>query len=127
MGCTKIEVLNFFIEGIPYSQRKSRGDIEAPDRWSETVKRVTNDLPRAKGPCYMEVEFVLPKNKYPSDHPHGSDLDNLMKRLLDALNDTIFSEVAGKDGSVVQLVVSKRKAMHNEPTGARVIIADRGD
>ena len=50
-----------------------------------------------------------------------------MKRLLDALNDTVFSEVAGKDGSVVQLVVSKRKAAQDESTGARVIIVDRGD
>jgi len=75
----------------------------------------------------MTVAFVLPEDKYPLDHPYGPDLDNLMKRLLDALKDTVFSEVAGRDGSVVQLVVSKRKAMQNEPTGARVIIADRGD
>ena len=119
--------VDLFIEGIPYGQRKPRGDIEAPDRWTETVKQVTKNLPRVKGPCYMIVVFVLPKNKYPLDHPYGPDLDNLMKRLLDALNDTVFSEVAGKDGSVVQLVVSKRKAMQNEPTGARVIIADRGE
>ena len=75
----------------------------------------------------MIVVFVLPEDKYPLDHPYGPDLDNLMKRLLDALNDTIFSKVAGKDGSVVQLVVSKRKAMQNERTGARVIIVDTGD
>ena len=119
--------VDLFIEGIPYGQRKPRGDIEAPDRWTEAVKQVTKNLPRVKGPCHMIVVFVLPENKYPLDHPYGPDLDNLMKRLLDALNATVFSEVAGKDGSVVQLVVSKRQAMQNEPTGARVIISDRGE
>ncbi len=117
--------VDLFIEGIPYGQRKPRGDIEAPDRWTETVKRVTKNLPRVKGPCYMSVVFVLPENKYPLDLPYGPDVDNLMKRLLDALNDTVFSEVKGKDSSVVQLVVSKHKALQNEPTGARVIIDDR--
>ncbi|MFC2049631.1 RusA family crossover junction endodeoxyribonuclease [Chloroflexota bacterium] len=119
--------VDLFIEGIPYGQRKPRGDIEAPDRWTQAVKQATKSLPKVQGPCYMIVVFVLPKDKYPSDHPHGPDLDNLMKRLLDALNNTVFSGVAGKDGSVVHLVVSKRKAMQNEPTGARVIIADTGD
>ena len=119
--------IDLFIEGTPYSQRKPRGDIEAPNRWTETVKKATKKLPRVKGPCYMIVVFVLPQDKYPSDYPHGPDLDNLMKRLLDALNDTVFSKVKGKDGSVVQLVVSKRKAMQNERIGARVIIVDRGE
>lgn len=119
--------IDLFIEGIPYGQRKPRGDIEAPDRWTESVKQATKNLSKVKGPCYMTVVFVLPEDKYPSDHPYGPDLDNLTKRLFDALNDTVFSETAGKDGSVVQFVVSKRKAIESEPTGARVIIADRGD
>ena len=119
--------VDLFIEGIPYSQQKPKGDIQAPDRWSEVVKQTTKSVPKVRGPCHMVVVFVLPADEYPSDHPYGPDLDNLMKRLLDALNDTIFSEVAGKDGSVVQLVVSKRKAKQNEPTGASVIITDIGD
>jgi Holliday junction resolvase RusA-like endonuclease len=89
------------------------------------VKQATKDLPRAKGPCYMSVVFVLHEDSYPLDLPYGTDVDNLMKRLLDALKDTVFSEVEGKDSSVVQLAVSKHKALQNEPTGARVIIDDR--
>lgn len=119
--------VDLFIKGIPYAQQKSKGDTEAPDRWTEAVKQATENLPRVKGPCYMIVVFVLPKDKYPADCPYGPDLDNLMKRLLDALKDTIFSEVSSKDGSVVQLVVSKRQTMRSEPSGARVIITDIGD
>lgn len=119
--------VDLFIEGTPYCQRKSGGDIKAPVRWTEAVKQATKNLPKVKDQCYMIVVFVLPEDKYPSDHPYGPDLDNLIQPLFNALNDTVFSEVSGNDGSVVQLVVSKRKAMRNEPPGARVIIADRGD
>jgi len=118
--------VDLFIEGIPYGQKKPKGDIEAPRRWTQAVKRVTRNLPKVKGACHMTVMFVLPSDKYPTDHPYGPDLDNLMKRLLDALNDTVFSEVAGKDGSVVELLVSKREAVQGEPTGAAVTIVDRG-
>ena len=118
--------VDLFIEGVPYGQRKPRGDIEGPRRWTQTVKRATKNLPKVRGECHMTVMFVLPSDKYPTDHPYGPDLDNLMKRLLDALNDTIFSEVAGKDGSVVQLAVSKREAVQGERTGATVTIVGRG-
>ena len=119
--------VDLFIKGIPYGQKKPKGDIEAPDRWTQAVKQATKSLPKVKSPCHMVVLFVLPEDKYPLDHPYGPDLDNLMKRLFDALNDTVFSEVAGKDGSVVQLMVSKREAMQSECPGARVIITDGGD
>ncbi len=119
--------VDLFIEGIPYSQNKPRGDKEAAGEWSEAVKEQTKNLPPVKGRCSMIVVFALPENKFPNDYPDGPDLDNLMKRLLDALNDTVFSKVKGKDSSVVQLVVSKHKAMQNERHGARIIIADIGD
>jgi len=42
------------------------------------------------------VTFLLPANKYPTDFPYGNDLDNLCKRLFDALSKTIFSDARGK-------------------------------
>ncbi len=114
--------IDLFVEGIPYSQSKVKGDKEAPAKWTEVVKKETMNCPKVKGLCSMTVVFVLPENKYPTDLPYGPDLDNLTKRLFDALNETIFSEVKGKDSSVVQLVVSKRKQMRDEPTGARIVI-----
>lgn len=116
--------VDLFIEGIPYSQSKVKGDVEAPRKWSLAVRRATMNLPKVKGSCHMKVVFVLPEDKYPPDYPYGPDLDNLMKRLFDALNKTVFSQVQGKDSSVVQLVVSKRKARRSEPTGARIIIVE---
>lgn len=116
--------VNVFIEGVPYGQKKVRGDIEAPVRWTSTVVQKTKNLPKIKGPCVMSVFFALPEEKYPTDLPYGPDLDNHLKRLCDALNQTVFSDVQGHDSVIVNLIASKRKASQNEPTGAKVIIQE---
>jgi len=74
--------IDLFIEGIPYGQQKPRGDIEAPNRWAESVKQPTKALSKVEKPCYMTAVFVLPQDKYPSDHPYGPDLDNLTKLVV---------------------------------------------
>lgn len=72
----------------------------------------------------MEVEFVLPTDKFPKDFPFGMDLDNLLKRLLDALGKTVLKDLPGKDSAIVDLRASKRPARNGEATGARVIIRE---
>ena len=113
--------LDMFIEGIPYSKSKVRGDLDAPEKWTQAVKHATRGLPKVKGRASLNLIFVLPKDKYPADHPHGPDLDNLLKRFLDALGRTVLSKAEGKDGAVVKLTVSKRKAREGEATGVRMI------
>ena len=110
------------IDGVPYAQKKPRGDQEAPGRWSDAVRERTRDLPKLRGPCELHVLFLLPQNKFPDDYPYGSDLDNLLKRFLDALNETLFSEVQGKDSCVVRLSAAKRRVSANEDTGAFLTI-----
>lgn len=114
--------IDVFIKGIPYSQQKVRGDREAADRWTQSIVQATKNLPKVKGPVSMNLKFVLPADKYPLDHPYGSDLDNLVKRFLDALGHTVLSKAEGKDGAIVRLSVSKRKASKGEPTGVRMIL-----
>ena len=82
--------LSILIKGIPYGKAKRRGVIEAPDKWSEVVKQQTSNLPKVKEACIMKVTFLLPMDKFPTDFPYGPDLDNLLKRFLDALNETIY-------------------------------------
>jgi Holliday junction resolvase RusA-like endonuclease len=72
-----------------------------------------------KGPCKLEVEFILPRDRFPNDHPFGSDLDNLLKRFQDALGKTVLREAPGQDGAITELVARKRKAAPGEATGAR--------
>lgn len=66
----------------------------------------------------LKVTFLLPPDKYPADLPYGSDLDNLLKRFLDALNQTIFSMTIGKDSSVVSLTATKVKVPSSKEAGA---------
>jgi Holliday junction resolvase RusA-like endonuclease len=61
---------------------------------------------------------MLPPNKLPKDLPYGPDLDNLMKRLADALNETIFSETEGKDSCVIELNVMKTRVESENEAGA---------
>lgn len=96
--------------------------MQAAERWTEVVKQTTAALPKVVRSVHIKLSFVLPKDKYPTNHPYGPDLDNLLKRLLDALNHTVLSEVEGNDGAIVRLAASKRKARRGEQTGVRMIL-----
>ena len=106
------------INGIPYGKDKNRGKISAPAEWTREIIRQTEYLPKVKNACIMKVTFLLPPDKYPRNLPFGSDLDNLLKRFLDALNNTIFSNTNGKDSCVVSMCVSKTKVDSNKQAGA---------
>lgn len=108
------------IKGIPYSQNKTNGNIEALKRWTEAVIEQTENLPTIKKSCSMKITFFLPPNKYPSDLPYGPDLDNLLKRFFDALNKTILSKAPGGDSCIVKLEVEKKKEEKEEKCGAKL-------
>jgi len=99
---------------------KSRGNQEAPQKWSDEVVRQTSELPKIKDACIMKVTFLLPPDKYPRDMPYGPDLDNLLKRLLDDLKRTILSEARGGDSCIVSLTVMKTKVSSYEESGAHI-------
>jgi hypothetical protein len=107
------------VRGTPYPQNKVTGNLAAPAEWSRAVIIQTAHLQPVKGPCCLHVTFVLPKDRFPPDHPFGTDLDNLLKRFLDALGRTVLSKVAGQDGAVVEIRAKKRKQRGSELTGAR--------
>ena len=111
-----------FIRGVPYAQSKTKGRLRAPETWTATVREQTTGLPTVKGPCELLVEFVLPADKFPPDFPYGMDLDNLLKRLLDALEDTVLKDVQGGDSAIVVLQACKRPVRPEEEPGARVIL-----
>jgi Holliday junction resolvase RusA-like endonuclease len=115
-----------FIEGIPYCRFKTRGNTEGRRTWTEKVRKTTMNLPKIKGPCCAEIEFCLPRDKYPNDYPSGPDLDNLLKPLLDALNTTVLSEAPGKDSCIVRLSATKNKVSGSgtDRFGARVKLVE---
>jgi hypothetical protein len=90
--------------------------------WQQAVIAASQGAAKVKGPCKLVLRFVLPPDRYPRDHPYGPDVDNLSVTVLDALNETIFSAVPGKDGSVLWLEVMKLKASTAEEAGLVIIV-----
>src|SRR5437868_2413056 len=95
------------IEGIPYSRNKIRGDCTGHIAWSDAVVKQTAELPIITGACSVRVRFFLPRVNCPTDCPFGNDLDNLLKRFFDALNQTIFRDAPGHDSCVTSVMASK--------------------
>lgn len=115
-------IAELFIRGIPYPQEKSRGDLEAPEKWSDEIVRQTMGFPTVTGPCELEVLFVLPENKFPENYRYGGDLDNYVKWLNDALEKTVLKDAPGGDSAIVVLHARKRRVREGEETGARIIL-----
>ena len=110
------------IDGVPYSKSKMRGKVDAPVQWTKKVIEQTKDLPKVQNACFLKITFLLPPDKFPPNFPYGPDLDNLLKRFLDALNQTVFSQTPGKDSCVVSLQVMKTKVDDESKAGARIEI-----
>ena len=106
-----------FISGVPYCRNKNRGRIDATRIWTERVVAGCSQLPRVAQPCAVEIEFILPMNKYPKDFPYGPDLDNLLKRFLDAVQK---SGALANDSFIVSLAARKRMVRDDEETGVHV-------
>jgi len=104
--------------GIPYGKNKARGNTEAPKIWTDAVIQQTHDLSKISDACIFKVTFYLPPEKFPTDFPYGPDLDNLLKRFLDALNHTVFSESKGKDSCIISINATKTKAESENDCGA---------
>lgn len=110
------------ISGVPYARSKSRGNLQAPAEWTEIVVRETRDLPKIADACLLRITYLLPRSHVPADYPFGTDLDNLNKRFLDALNQTVFSDARGKDSCVVAMETMKVIVESKEDAGAHIEI-----
>ena len=115
-----MQYIKFQIAGIPYPKNKKRGNLDAPKKWTADIIEQTKKLPRIKDACLLRVTFRLPPDKFPADCPYGSDLDNLLKRLLDGLKETILCDAPGKDSCVVSLEATK--VLVKESPGADIEI-----
>jgi Holliday junction resolvase RusA-like endonuclease len=105
------------IKGGAYGASKSRGDMAAHQKWKKRIIAATRAIPTVTGPCCVTLAFSLPADRFPRDHPYGTDLDNLANLVLDALNETIFPKKIGKDSCVVSLSVTKTKAPSPKEAG----------
>ena len=115
--------LEFFVEGIPYPKDKASGNKQAPIEWTKSIIETTKNIPALTGPSCFEIDFFIPIEKYTLKDVYGPDLDNLVKRLLDGLSETLFSGLETKDGSIIHLKVNKKPAIGDQKAGAKVRIS----
>ena len=94
----------------------------APKEWTRAIIDQTENLPHISDACILHVTFLLPPDKFPIDFPYGPDLDNLLKRLLDALGKTCFANSPGGDSCVISLHASKAYVESDEEAGAALEI-----
>jgi len=112
-----MKYINQKIFGVPYGRSKIRGDTDAPKKWTQSIIEQTKHLPKITQACILRATFLLPPNKFPKDLPYGPDLDNLMKRLSDALNETIFSDTTGKDSCIIEMSIMKTRVDSENDAG----------
>ena len=105
------------VRGIPYPHLKSTGNVQGCADWTDKIVERTAGLKKIVGPCLLRVTFRLPQGKFNETNPFGTDLDNLLKRLLDALSQTVFSDAPGKDACVVSLEATKVLALNPNESG----------
>ena len=111
------------IHGEPASKgsRSGKGSAEL-DRWEDAVRAACDGHAQVTGPCRLSIEFILSPGKFQASNvqnPHGADLDNLVKPVLDVLKKRVVRD----DGSVLELHARKRAAGAGERPGALVWIA----
>ena len=105
------------VRGVPYPQSKATGNVEGRLHWSDKVVEKTSGLRKVTGPCLLRVTFKLPSDKFNGKNPYGTDLDNLLKRFLDALSKTVFSDAPCQDACVVSLEASKVHVQNPKEAG----------
>ena len=104
-------------------KKKTNGDKTTPAKWRQIIIESTKKYAGiAHGEVKMEVIFFFDPSQFPKDLPYGPDLDNYLKSLLDHLNETVFSSVAGKDSCVKRLIASKHKAKNTGGVGVKINI-----
>ena len=108
---------HLLIKGGAYPFTKNRGDTAAKERWKLAIINATKRLLKVRGACEVDIWFSLPPDRFPLDFPFGTDLDNLSKLVLDAMNKTVLSEAPGKDSCVVSLSTNKTKAKSDGEVG----------
>lgn len=102
------------IDGVPI-----RGDkYQGLTKWKQAIINQTKDIKRIDYPCCAKIDFILQENQHPTDRPHGPDLDNLLKPLLDGLQKTILDD----DSLIYGINVTKRAKRPHEKTGAVISI-----
>jgi Holliday junction resolvase RusA-like endonuclease len=115
--------INKTIHGTPYPEKRDPRLDQAPlKKWTHDIITQTQGLPKVKKreACLLRVTFLLKPSQFPKNCRFGPDLDNLLKRFLNALKCTVLSEADGTDSCVVAIEAMKVCAETGTQPGAEL-------
>jgi len=115
------------VRGVPYSQTKATGNVEGRKTWTDAIVKATQNLRKVTGPVLVRVTFKLSREKFHDANPYGTDLDNLLKRFLDALSKTVFVDAPGKDACIVAIEAAKVLVQNPSESGVDGEIIEMAD
>ena len=129
--------IRFFVQGIPKGQPRPRVarqggrtwayNPKTADEWKDVVKAggLQNRLNKPiEGPIAMQIDFFMKRPKRLKKGEAGycpvkPDIDNLVKAVMDSLNDT---GIWGDDNQVVEICSSKKYCSDGDEPGAQIAI-----
>lgn len=109
-------LVDVFVFGVP----STTNNKATRDAWKSAIRAQTAHLPGVQVPCRLRVVFQLSHEAFVTAPPYGSDLDNLLKPLMDALGDTLLRPLG--DECVIELHATKRHAVDESSVGVAIEI-----
>ena len=109
-------LVDFFVPGAPHSQKP----------WVSRVIDAAIGQPRISSACELDVEFVLPRDRVPWILPSETSLSNMLRVLLEALEDTVLREAPEGEGSLVAIRARAKLAGANQEPGTHILLRRAG-
>ena len=103
---------DFFVPGPPHSQKP----------WVSRVIDAALGQPRVMEKCELEVEFVLSPDRVAWILPSEPSLANMLRALLEALEDTVLRGASEEGGGLVALRARTKVSDASRPPGTRIVI-----
>ena len=104
--------MEFSVPGPPHSQKP----------WVSRVIDAALGEPRVTEPCVLEVEFVLAPERVAWILPSETSLENMLRALLAALEDTVLRGASEEGGGLVAIHARTKVADASRPPGTRIVI-----
>jgi hypothetical protein len=109
-------LVEFRVPGPPHSQKP----------WVSRVIDAALGQPHVSSACELDVEFVLPRERVPWILSSETSLSNMLRALLEALEDTVLREITEEEGGLVSIRARSRLAEAGQEPGTHIVLRRAG-
>lgn len=105
-------LVDFMVPGPPHSQKP----------WVSRAIDAALGQPRVTEPCDLEVEFALTPDHVPWILPSETSLSNMLRVLLEALEETVLRGAQEEGGGLVSIRARSKVVNSAESAGTHVVV-----